>query len=333
MQNVLIEVRGIMGTLFVYEDRLLIKRTRLSGQKDKEIILKDVLTVQYKNASIISNGYLHFTYNGSKLFKGTAFEASSDENTIIFNYPQRKAFEQAKAKIDDLINRQRGLHGVPQTKPTLDERPSMEENNKKIPQAVSGNKQKKANGCLTFIIIIAAIVLLFNVLGSLGKKDNDISNSVEVTSSFDFSSAELTKKNILKAVSPVLGSTYSPVSADVTKENGRLIVDVFFTIKTSWNEDDLVDTYARKAVGVFREMFTNPNVDKVWVWCKTNMIDPKGNESLDNVINCSLTKENASDINWDNFSGMVSANYSRLFKIADGSFIHPGIKRKLKKSF
>jgi hypothetical protein len=146
---------------------------------------------------------------------------------------------------------------------------------------------------------------------------------------FDFTNADLTKENIQKAVEPVLKKG-TLASVDYIIEKEKNIIDVFVDPGTTWDEKSLVKSNAVDAVAVMEILFKNPKVDKVWLWTKTDMTDPKGNTTKEDVVNVSLTKENAKDINWAKFKDMVYLDYNKLYNIADSFFIHPGIKKNLK---
>ncbi|KMT22972.1 hypothetical protein [Clostridium cylindrosporum] len=160
------------------------------------------------------------------------------------------------------------------------------------------------------------------------KKEKKLEEQKKVET-FDFSKAEVNKENVLKAAKEVLGDTKIS-SVDINIEKGVTIVDVNTVIEDTWSEKTLVKGFANQSVKVYEKLFTNSKVGKVWVWTSTKMIDEKGNEKIEPVINCALTKENAKEVNWTNFKPMVIADYKNLFNIADGSFIHPAIAKKLK---
>lgn len=188
-------------------------------------------------------------------------------------------------------------------------------------------------------------VLIIALIGFANSK-NDNSKNSKVTSTnnsssqnksstneidaFDFSNVEVTKDNVLKALNKIGNNNVKLESVELTEKDGQYIIDVFLYIDTAWDENHLVSIFSNNAVLIYEKLFTNQKVNKVWVWASTKMIDSKGNESKENIINCGLTRNNASDINWSNFKSMVQADYNNLFNIADSKFIHPGIAKNLK---
>lgn len=145
---------------------------------------------------------------------------------------------------------------------------------------------------------------------------------------FDFSKSELTKENITKAISKVIGEDKLK-SVDITVENQKNVVDISYNPGTIWNEKSLVENNAVTATNVMEILFKNSKIDKVWVWTETEMQDAKGNNSTEKVLNVCLTRENAKDINWTNFKDKVAGDYKALYNIVDSSFIHPGIAKEL----
>lgn len=108
--SLLISAKGDNGSLEVYENRIIIKRKGVlafmtQGLKgDKEIYIKNISSIQIKKANFLINGYIQFSFLGGKEAKGSLFEATSDENTIMFTNNQQGDFERAKVKIEEILN-------------------------------------------------------------------------------------------------------------------------------------------------------------------------------------------------------------------------------------
>lgn len=108
--SLLISAKGHNGSLEVYENRIIIKRKGVlafmtQGLKgDKEIYIKNISSIQIKKANFLTNGYIQFSFLGGKEAKGSLFEATSDENTIMFTNNQQGDFERAKVKIEEILN-------------------------------------------------------------------------------------------------------------------------------------------------------------------------------------------------------------------------------------
>ena len=105
MEEILKEAKGVNGQLELLENKIKIKRKGLrslmtQGLKgDKEIIIKQISSIQFKNAGL-TNGYIQFAFLGGKEAKGGIVQAIQDENTIMFSKAQQSDFEEIKSLIE-----------------------------------------------------------------------------------------------------------------------------------------------------------------------------------------------------------------------------------------
>lgn len=146
---------------------------------------------------------------------------------------------------------------------------------------------------------------------------------------FDFAKLPITEENVKKALEKTIDKD-SLKGIVINNEKGKNIIDVTYKVETAFSETALVKGFANTSVKVMEILFKNPKADKVWVWCDATMTDAKGNNSKIPVLNVCVTKENAKDINWSNFKGLVKSDYNNLFNVADKHFIHPAIAKNLK---
>lgn len=107
MAELLFTAKGITATLFIYQDRILIKRggfiNAMSGlNAEKTIQLSQISSVQFKPAGF-TNGYIQFSFLGGLEQKGNAFNAAADENSVAFNTWQKDAFIEAREIVKKLI--------------------------------------------------------------------------------------------------------------------------------------------------------------------------------------------------------------------------------------
>ena len=112
MAEVLLEVKGHTGQLIVTDRKIIIKRKGLGGAiargvlaGDKEIPIKSITAIEFKNAGWLANGRIQFSILGEVGHKGGAVSAVNDENTLIFTKGQQDAFVQAKQLIEDLMTK------------------------------------------------------------------------------------------------------------------------------------------------------------------------------------------------------------------------------------
>jgi hypothetical protein len=106
---ILIKAKGIGGDLELLNNKIRIKRKGgmaflLHGLKgDKEVFLNQISSIQLKKAGFLFNGYIQFAFLGGKEAKGGLFQATSDENTIMFTKDNQQDFIEIKNAIEEQI--------------------------------------------------------------------------------------------------------------------------------------------------------------------------------------------------------------------------------------
>lgn len=111
MSKFLFQANGVGGQLSVYDDKVVISRKGLLGtlthglKGDKEIRISQISSIQFKKANMLVNGYIQFAFLGGQEAKGGIYQATQDENTIMFNMSQQKDFEHAKKLIEEQMNK------------------------------------------------------------------------------------------------------------------------------------------------------------------------------------------------------------------------------------
>lgn len=100
--------KGTNGTLMVKENTIELVRSgfnaRLLGLRgNKEILIKNITSIQFKKPGLLTNGFIQFAFSGSSESKGGVFDATKDENSIVFAKSELKNFEMLK----DIINEKR----------------------------------------------------------------------------------------------------------------------------------------------------------------------------------------------------------------------------------
>ena len=91
------------GTLSVYEDRIVIDRSRASVHDDKTILLDDVSGVNY--AGGLLSGYIQIVQDGLEPATAGRFSKPVDENTLYFARGDRTAVREVR---DAILERARG---------------------------------------------------------------------------------------------------------------------------------------------------------------------------------------------------------------------------------
>jgi len=107
MADVEMTVKGVNGEIDLLEDRIKIRRKGglaflSQGLKgDKDILISQISSIQFKNAGALTNGYIQFAFLGGFESKGALFAAVTDENTVMFKRGnQQRSFETLKEQIE-----------------------------------------------------------------------------------------------------------------------------------------------------------------------------------------------------------------------------------------
>jgi hypothetical protein len=69
---------------------------------DKEIFISSITSVQVKEPSYFMNGYIQFGFMGGHESKRGIFDATNDENTVMFNQGQARDFTRLRSNLDRL---------------------------------------------------------------------------------------------------------------------------------------------------------------------------------------------------------------------------------------
>lgn len=101
---------------------------------------------------------------------------------------------------------------------------------------------------------------------------------------------------------------------------------------TIWDENSLFYT-VYDLFEIMHEAFKDDSIDEVEAKVLTTMIDNKGNESVDAVIEYIYTRETFEELNYDNFSNMAYGEQWRILNESDLYMIHPGIYNNLKDKY
>lgn len=107
--DILLSLKGVNGQVELYHNKIVIRRKGFIAKMgsglfkgDKEIFLDQISAVQLKKASALISGYIQFTIpGGNEKLKGI-FEATDDENTVMFRKDQNKVAEEIKNMIYQL---------------------------------------------------------------------------------------------------------------------------------------------------------------------------------------------------------------------------------------
>jgi hypothetical protein len=110
MAGVQMSAKGVNGQLELLEGRIRISRKGVLGfltqglKGDKEINISSISSIQWKKAGAFTNGYIQFAFHGGAEAKGGLFQATQDENSIMFTKAQEAEFEKIRDEVHRRVN-------------------------------------------------------------------------------------------------------------------------------------------------------------------------------------------------------------------------------------
>lgn len=107
----ILDVKGVNGQIQLYEDHIVISRKGTLGfltqghKGRKSVFIRQISSVQFKDPGLATNGYIQFAFLGGQETKGGLFNATRDENSVMFKRGQRKDFERLRDEVMARIGR------------------------------------------------------------------------------------------------------------------------------------------------------------------------------------------------------------------------------------
>jgi hypothetical protein len=104
----ILEAKGVNGQIRLFGDRIVILRKGVMGflsqghKGEKSVFIHQISSVQFKDPGLATSGYIQFAFLGGQETKGGLFNATKDENSVMFRRGQRKDFERLR---DELMSR------------------------------------------------------------------------------------------------------------------------------------------------------------------------------------------------------------------------------------
>ena len=102
---------GTNGIVSLFPDRVRIRRKGIGSfltqglKGEKDIQLSNISSVQFKDAGLLTAGYIQFAFMGGSESKGGLFSAVSDENSVMFRKPQQSAFDALREAVQERISK------------------------------------------------------------------------------------------------------------------------------------------------------------------------------------------------------------------------------------
>lgn len=109
MSEPILKAKGVNGQLELYPTKVIIKRKGAMGvlshgfKGDKSILIKQISSIQFKQANPVFNGYIQFAFLGGVEAKGGLFQAGKDENTVNFSVFHKDDFTAIKEKLEEMM--------------------------------------------------------------------------------------------------------------------------------------------------------------------------------------------------------------------------------------
>lgn len=102
-------LKGVNGQLTIYEDRVIIERGGALGfliqglAGAKTIPMDSIMSVQFKEGNMWTNGFIQFGIMGGKEARGGVFNATQDENTVMIKAATNDNAREIKDYIEGII--------------------------------------------------------------------------------------------------------------------------------------------------------------------------------------------------------------------------------------
>ena len=105
--------KGVNGQVTLLEDRIRIERKGAVSfltygfRGTKEILIREMTSIEYKDAGGVLNGHILFLYRGGRDVKTSVFgdnSVASNENAVIFTRDNQVAFDTLRGMLDDKMD-------------------------------------------------------------------------------------------------------------------------------------------------------------------------------------------------------------------------------------
>lgn len=97
------EAKGFHGQVALLQDTVQIWRKGFLAKakgRDKEIPIRQISSLRFKDADLMSHGYVQFVVRGREAEEDQFRVSGDDEDTVLFHLWERKAFKAIKQAIE-----------------------------------------------------------------------------------------------------------------------------------------------------------------------------------------------------------------------------------------
>lgn len=109
IQKPILSAVGSNGVIELYENKITIKRKGFSSfilqglKGDKDIYINQISSIQLKKPNWATKGYVQFSFLGGHESKSGIFNATQDENTVMFDNKHLGDFATIKTEIEQRL--------------------------------------------------------------------------------------------------------------------------------------------------------------------------------------------------------------------------------------
>ena len=172
-------------------------------------------------------------------------------------------------------------------------------------------------GCIMLVVLgIGMLVLHFQ---SKYEEEEYAKRQAELIESYQKGTDD---ERLAAALSLCFGSNYDILESKCTNGEASVVLHA--------SEEPMVDVairdYARDTTALMSWVFNIPQIDKLSVTFKHTFLDSGGNEIQADAFIIGISRENTTDINYENFLDMVWNDPSRLTERSDGYLIIPALR-------
>lgn len=121
-------LKGVNGQISVYDEKVVIERGGVLGFMSqglagaKTIPMDSIMSVQFKEGNMITNGFIQFGILGGHEGRGGIFNATQDENTVMIKASSNNEARGIKDYIENIIlNRSKNQGSIVQQVSPADE--------------------------------------------------------------------------------------------------------------------------------------------------------------------------------------------------------------------
>jgi hypothetical protein len=118
-ESALLMAHGVNGQVTLFNNKIRIDRKGVlsfltQGLKgEKEIFLTSITSIQFKQPGAFTNGYIQFGILGGVENRGGLFDATKDENTVMFNAAHLSEFSTLQKTVEQMIHQRANASNTP----------------------------------------------------------------------------------------------------------------------------------------------------------------------------------------------------------------------------